>query len=367
VIDVAFAIPGDLDALTGGYAYDRRLIQHLPAHGVTAHHIALSGSFPDPTSDDLETTQHLLSQIAPATPILFDGLAFGALPPEIVTAIASPVIALVHHPLALETGLDTTRQRQFQARERFALQHATAVIATSPTTGRTLLRDYAVEAVRLTIAEPGTSPAIRASGTGRPFTMLAVGSLIPRKGYPVLIDAVTRLTASHAARLPDWRLTIVGSTAHSPGEANVIRECLLQSGLRRNITLAGEVSARDLSRLYARADLFVMPSLYEGYGMVLAEAMARGLPIVATTGGAAAETVPDDTAIKVPPGDPNALAEALATVMFDADCLARMARASWDAGRRLPDWPATAARVADTLKAVAARRPTDGNHSESAP
>jgi glycosyltransferase involved in cell wall biosynthesis len=366
VIDVAFAIPGDIDAPTGGYAYARRMLRHLPEHGVTAHHIALPGSFPDPTEQDLEVTKHLLAQIDPATPILFDGLAFGAIPAEILAAIASPVVALVHHALALETGLTSQQRRYFQASERLALQHAAAVIASSPLTARTLVRDYAVNPDLLSIAEPGTVPALRAIGTGRPFTMLAVGALIPRKGYPVLIDALEVLATQLDAAPDDWHLTIVGATGHSPEEANLVRERILQSGLRRNITIAGEVSARELSRLYVHADLFVMPSLYEGYGMVLAEAMARGLPIVSTTGGAAAETVPDDAALKVPPGDAAALADAIRIAMIDDDRRKAIADASWEAGRRLPDWPDSAAIVAGVLKSVAAGERAGGHHSERA-
>lgn len=353
MIDVAFAIPGDIELPTGGYAYARRMLQHLPDHGVMAHHIALPGSFPDPTESDLEVTRHLLDQIAPSTPILFDGLAFGALPPEIVTAVRSPIIALVHHPLALETGLEPQRQRHLQACERVALHHAAAVIATSPLTARTLIRDYGVEEARLTVAEPGTVPALRASGTGTPFSILAVGALIPRKGYPVLVDALQHLTETRDAPA-EWHLTIVGATDRDALEPNLVRERILRSGLRRNITIAGEVSARELSRLYARADLFVLPSRYEGYGMVLAEAMARGLPVVSTTGGAAAETVPDDAAIKVPPDNAAALGDAIATVMADDKTRAEMANASWNAGRRLPDWPESASTIAAVIKSVLA-------------
>ena len=366
MIDVAFAIPGDIDAPTGGYAYARRMLRHLPDHGVMAHHIALPGSFPEPTEQDLEVTKHLLAQIDPATPILFDGLAFGALPPEIVTTIKSPVVALVHHALALETGLTSQQRRYFQASERLALQHAAAVIASSPLTARTLVRDYAVDPELLSIAEPGTVPALRAIGTGQPFTMLSVGAVIPRKGYPVLFDALQVLASTLDAAPDDWHLTIVGATDHAPEEANLVRERVLQSGLRRNITIAGEVSARELSRLYVHADLFVMPSLYEGYGMVLAEAMARGLPIVSTTGGAAAETVADGAALKVSPGDALALADAIRAAMSDHDRRKAMADASWEAGRRLPDWPDSAAIVAGVLKAVAAGGHLGDTRSERA-
>ena len=345
MIDVAFAIPGDIEAATGGYAYARKVLRLLPDFGVNGHHIALPGSFPNPAAEDLELTRRLLDQLLPTTPILFDGLAFGALPVETLDGLRSPIVALVHHPLALETGLDDERRRQLRDSERASLARASAVIATSPLTARTLTAEYGVEPVRLTVAEPGTEPAIRARGTGRPFTILAVGSLIPRKGYRHLIEALAMLGRT------DWHLTIVGSPAHDPAEANRIREMVLASGRRGRINIAGAVSARELQRLYTHADLFVMPSLYEGYGMVLAEAMARGLAIVSTTGGAAAETVPDDAAIKVQPGDSQALAEAIVALIDDPARLGRMRDASWSAGLALPRWRRTAEIIAGVLKA----------------
>lgn len=346
VLDAAFAIPGDIDTVTGGYRYARRVLSLLPEFGVTAHHIALPGAFPTPSDADLAITRRLLEQLHPSTPVLFDGLAYGALPPGFAADLASPIIALVHHPLGLESGLMPTRQRQLLASERAALRHAEAVITTSPLTARVLGETFDVEAERVTVAIPGTPPATRSIGTGTPFQILAVGSLIPRKGYAVLIEALAQLADD------DWHLTIVGSPDHDPGEANRVREAVLASGRRRQITLAGEVPGADLSRLYARADLFVMPSLYEGYGMVLAEALARGLAIVCTTGGAAAETVPDGAAIKVPPGEAAALGEAIDAVMRDPAQRTKIANASWTAGRDLPQWPDTVRRIADVIKAV---------------
>jgi glycosyltransferase involved in cell wall biosynthesis len=150
----------------------------------------------------------------------------------------------------------------------------------------------------------------------------------------------------------DWQLTIVGSPDHDPAEANRIREQILASGLRSRVTIAGKVSAKDLQRLFAHADLFVMPSYYEGYGMVLAEAMAHGLAIVCTTGGAAGETAPDEAAIKVPPGDASAFAHAIARIMSDEALCDAMSEAAWEAGRRLPRWSATVSKIADVLKNV---------------
>lgn len=346
MIDAAFVIPGDIDAATGGYAYARKVLHLLPEFGVAAHHIALPGSFPEPSEEDLAITRRLLEQLHPSTPVLFDGLAYGALPPGFLDKTSLKIAALVHHPLAFETGVAPERRDQLMMSERAALAKASSVIATSPLTGRTLIEAFGVNPNHLTIAEPGTRAARRALGTGKPFTMLAVGSLIPRKGYNILVDALGHLTDA------DWRLVIVGSPDHDPVEANRLREQVLSSGLRSHIEIAGKVSNEKLQQLYAGADLFVMPSLYEGYGMVLAEAMARGLAIVCTTGGAAAETAPDAAAIKVPPGDDTALAQAIETVMRDTTVASALQAASWEAGCDLPRWPDSVEKIANVIKAI---------------
>jgi len=109
-----------------------------------------------------------------------------------------------------------------------------------------------------------------------------------------------------------------------------------------------------LDRFYENADLFVMPSRFEGYGMALAEAMARGLPIICTTGGAAGETVPGQAALKVPPDDVRALTRALETALTDRRLRTRLADASWEHGRTLPTWNETARRVAAAIMDIAA-------------
>ena len=360
MIDVAFAVPGDLDAATGGYAYARKLLQELPQCGVIPHHLALPASFPDPSVEDVARTRQMLDQIHPGTPILFDGLACGAMPPGSLDGLEAPIIALVHHPLALEPGITPERQKELMESERAALAHATAVITSSHYTARTLTDRFGVATDKITIAEPGTAPAKRATGTGSPLTMLAVGSLIPRKGYGVLLDALAQIERD------DWHLTIAGSPDHDPHEANRIRERILASGQRSHITLAGRVPGDKLAKLYASADLFVMPTLYEGYGMVLCEALARGLAIVSTTGGAAAETAPDAAALKVPPGDAAALATALQRALSDDALRQSLSDASWAAGQSLPRWPESAARIADLIKAVHAK-PKDAAHIHRIP
>ena len=340
----SFLIPGDLSLPTGGYAYDRRILGMLSARDVDVAHVELSASFPNPTKADLAETAEIVGALPRETVLLIDGLAYGAMPAELIREFDRPIVALCHHPLALEAGLSLERSAELKASEIAALAFAREVIVTSPATSAILIQDFGVEPNRITVALPGTDPAPRARGAGSPFQLLAVGSIVPRKGYDVLVRALEKTDSQ------DWHLNIAGADDRSPRTAAELRDLISALGLARRVTLNGAVSDERLAELYAKADLFVMSSLFEGYGMVLAEAMARGLPIVSTTGGAAAETVPDAAAIKVPPGDVSAFAEALRTIHRDSALRAQMANASWRAGRALPKWEDTTRIIADVIR-----------------
>jgi glycosyltransferase involved in cell wall biosynthesis len=183
-----------------------------------------------------------------------------------------------------------------------------------------------------------------------PVRLLAVGSIVPRKGYRDLVAALGML-----ADVP-WTLTIAGDDTRHVEEATALRELIASSPVAGRIDLRGALSNTALSDLYTSADAFVMSSLYEGYGMVLSEALAHGLPIVSTRAGAAAETVPDEAALKVEPGDIAALSQALRRVIVDTALRKRLAESSWAAGQRLPQWQDTARRIADVVAKVARER-----------
>ena len=345
VLEAAFAVPGDLSAPTGGYAYARKLLAIAPDHGVAMRHLPLPRGFPHPTAFEVKQTAQILPE-APGRVLLADGLAFGAFTPELLDCIRLPVVALVHHPLALETGLSHGRREELLASERSALARATAIVATSKATATTLAEQFAVPSQKLAVAEPGTESAPRALPRDGPVRLLAVGAISPRKGYDLLAAALAGL------RGLDWRLAIAGSTERDPGAALRLRDAVAEAGLAERVALLGSVDDDALARLYAEADVLVSPSVYEGYGMVLAEGMARGLPLVASTGGAAADTVPDAAGLKVPPGDVPALRAAVSRMIRDADLRRRCAEGSWAAGQRLPRWTDTVATVASVLKAA---------------
>ncbi len=342
-----FAIPGDIGLPTGGYAYDRRVMGLLGQFGVRVRHLALPGSFPRPAEADLAETARLLATVDPCSVVMIDGLAYGAMPAALIESLRSPILALVHHPLCLEAGLDDASRKALFASELVALARARHVLVTSPTTAATLAAVFAVPPAKITVAVPGTDPAPRARGTGAPLQLLSVGSIVPRKAYDTLVRALAPL------RGRKWHLTIAGSANLDTGALAALKAALRETGLGGRVTLHGPASTRELDDLYAAADLFVMASLYEGYGMALAGALARGLPIVCTTGGAAAETVPDAAALKVAPGDGHTLSEAVGRILDDAGLRRRLGDAAWAAGQRLPRWGDTARIVAAAIEDIA--------------
>lgn len=341
--EAVFAVPGDLKSPTGGYAYDRRVIDMLPAFGVNIAHLPLPSSFPNPTAADIAETDKAISRLTKNTVLLVDGLAFGAFPQASLGCDGRRLIAVVHHPLYLETGLPHPRKVELKASEEAALTRANHIVVTSRATARILRDEFNVDRDKVTVAEPGTDPAQRATGTGSPLHVLAVGAVSPRKNYESLIDALVPL------RDLDWRLTIAGALDRHPAAVAALREKIAAEEFDERVTLAGKVVPATLDRFYESTDLFVSASLFEGYGMVIAEAMARGLPIVTTTGGAAGDTAHASAALHVTPGNTAEMTDALRRALTDKKLRDGLADASWEIGRTLPTWHETARRIAAVI------------------
>ena len=344
MLALALVLPGDPATPTGGYEYDRRIVAGLRALGwaVTVH--ALDASFPAPTPAARVAARVALARIPDGATVLVDGLAFGAIP-EIVIAEARrlDLVALVHHPLANETGLTPARAAALRRSEAQALAGARLVVATSATTARELA-GYGVPPERIAVIEPGTDPAPLAAGSGGPgVALLCVAAVVPRKGHAVLVDALSGLADR------DWTLTCVGSLDRSPRTVAALKHRIGASGLAHRVTIRDAVDRAMLDAHYECADVFVLPTLHEGYGMALAEALARGLPVVSTRAGAVPETVPSDAGLLVPRGDPAALRDALARVLEDRALRARLAAGARRARTRLPDWGTASARLAAAL------------------
>ena len=342
-----FAVPGDLATPTGGYAYDRRMIAELAALGWRTDVLNLGEGFPRPTADTRAAACARLAALPSAAPIVIDGLAFGVLPEAAKKMQASHLlVALVHHPLALESGLSADEAAGLHVSERVALAAARRVVTTSAATARLLTADYCIASERLSVVEPGTD-----RGDARPrknddaVALLAVGAVVERKGYDLLVAALAKL--KHLS----WRLVIAGDHGRSPEAFRRLEADIAWFGLADRITLLGAVSAQQLASLYATSDLFVLPSRFEGYGMAFAEAIAHGLPVIGTTAGAIPQTVPAGAGILVRPDDVDALASALRRLIenpHERERLSAGARAA-----TFPSWKEQAALFAGVLDRLA--------------
>jgi glycosyltransferase involved in cell wall biosynthesis len=346
VAAVTFAVPGSLDQRTGGYTYDRCVIAELRRLGCDVDVIDLGEGFPRPTPDTVREVLPRLRRVPADRPIVVDGLALGVLPQAAQALRATHrVIALVHHPLALESGLTTQQATALRESERAALAAVRHVIVTSPATARIVVADYGVPPEAISVALPGSARvAALPKAPHDAINLLAVGAVVPRKGYDILIEALGRLTDL------DWQLVIAGDVTRDRDTAGELATTLVRKRLGPRVRLAGAVSDDELSALHRAADVFVLASRFEGYGMAYAAAIAHGLPVVGTKTGAIPETVPDGAGILVPPDDAAALAAALRTMITDAGLRARCAAAARRAP--LPTWEEAAQVFLRVLQSI---------------
>jgi glycosyltransferase involved in cell wall biosynthesis len=345
----AFAVPGDLATPTGGYAYDRRMMTELGDLGWQIDLLDLGEGFPWPDETTLTAARTRLLAMPAGQCIVVDGLALGVLP-ETASQLAgrNPLLALVHHPLALEWGLSVKQADALRASERAALAAVQGVVVTSAATAKLVASDYDVPAERITVARPGSDPALMSQGSQDGVVrLLSVGAIIPRKGFDVLITALATLTDL------SWRLTIAGDRTRDRSAAARLDADIARHALGDRIAAPGAVSPQRLAALYGEADVFVLASHFEGYGMAYAEAVAHGLPVIGTNAGAIPDTVPADAGLLVDPGDSFALAQALRCVIGDAGLRRRLASAARAAAPQLPTWRHSAEIFARALETLA--------------
>lgn len=351
MIPAALAVPGDITTVTGGYIYDRRLLEELQSAGREMRLIRLADSFPFPSKAEMADALTRLQTLPDDCPVIIDGLAFGALETDGVAKIRAPIVALVHHPLALESGLPEAQQSHLFETEKNNLRYAAQVIVPSPHTGAILTERYGVPSERIHIARPGIAQPLRDSiappmQKQTPPLILSVGILHPRKGHDVLIDALAGIADL------DWSANIVGNPWET-GHAEALQQQIDRLGLAKRVTLAGRVSAEELVRLYGQASLFALATRYEGYGIVFNEALVNGLPIVSCRTGAVPDTVPPEAGILVARDDPAAFAGALRVLLSEPLRREAMAEAAAAFGSKLASWAETAGIAGEALDAAA--------------
>jgi glycosyltransferase involved in cell wall biosynthesis len=345
---VAFVTVGDTGRLTGGYLYNARVLAALRERGVTVEEIVPCGASPE----EQEAPQHGLV----LNPRRFDVIVVDALA-RIVCAPhldrwreERPVVAMVHELPSVAAPEDATdKEREYEE----PLLRADRLVAVSEH-GRSILENRGVPAARIRVVPPGFDRLSKSGGNEPPIPdgrvrALCVAQWIPRKGILDLVRAWTLRERPGAA------LDLVGETDADPAYARSVNTAIA-SAPEASIIVSGPIDDVALGAAYATADLFVLPSRYEGYGVVYAEALAHGLPVVACEVGPVPDLVGEEAALLVPPDDIEALSGALDLLLEDAGLRDRMSAAARRRAKRLPRWEDTTTGFLRVLREVVAER-----------
>jgi glycosyltransferase involved in cell wall biosynthesis len=333
---------------SGGNSFDFRVCQGLAAAGWAVHVHAVPGSWPRPDAPSRAALAGALGRIPDGVVVLLDGLVASPAPEVLVPeADRLRLVALVHMPLGGGTTANGARER-----EGAVLWAAASVVTTSGWARRLLLELYSLPGDRIHVAEPGVDAADLASGTATAGALLSVAAVIPGKGHDVLLDALSMLNGRR------WHCLCVGSLERDPAFAEGLCRRILHDGMDGRVRFSGPQTGADLDRSYGSADLLVLPSRAETYGMVVTEALARGLPVVAADVGGVPEALgrgADGTrpGLLVPPGDPAALRDALRLWLDDEGLRRRLRRAARERRASLSPWSSTTGVVADVLVGAA--------------
>ncbi|MGC5051626.1 glycosyltransferase family 4 protein [Micromonospora sp. DT48] len=337
-------LPGDIDdpaSPSGGNGYDRRICAGLAAAGWSVREHQVPGDWPQPAPAARAALAGVLRGLPDGALALVDGLVASVVPDELAAhADRLRLVALVHLP----------RDDDAEAR---ALEAVTSVVATSAWTRQALLRRYALPADRVHVAPPGVDPAAPATGSTTGSALLCVAAVARHKGHDVLVEALTRVADR------SWTLTCVGPLHREPAFVERLRERITAGGLADRIRLTGPLAGDRLAAAYAAADLLVHPSRGETYGMVVTEALARGVPVLATAVGGLPDTLGhtaagDRPGLLVPPEDPAALATALRRWLDDAALREHLRYAAGQRRHTLAGWQRTVAQIITALKEASA-------------
>jgi glycosyltransferase involved in cell wall biosynthesis len=341
----------DRDAPTGGTVYDQNLITELRALGIAMRLHRLAGPWPEA---DVSTKANLARALRAQPACLVDGILVGTSPEVVASAVESghAVTMVVHLPISDELGLDPARRERYAALEAQAVRAASGVVCPSRWCAAELRRRYGRS--DLGVAAPGVTPAPAARGSqhsGLP-RLLSLASLTPTKDQVTLVRAFAQLTDLA------WLADLVGLDMADQGYAARVRHEIFEVGLADRIRVTGALTGPSLDQRWDAADLLVLPSRVETFGLVVTEALARGIPAIVSAGTGAVEalqqgaTLPTDAmpGTAVPPGDPTTLAAVLRRWLTEPT-LRRAWRQSALARRgNLPGWQTTAEAVLSYLE-----------------
>jgi glycosyltransferase involved in cell wall biosynthesis len=321
---------------TGGNVYDRRVCAGLAEAGWEVLVATVAPAGPGGGSGAGADLARVVSAIPDGETVLIDGLIASPAAAQLLPQAGRlRLTVLLHMPLATDS-------------ERSVLDAAAGVVVTSEWTRRQLLTRYAIPAGRVHVARPGADLAARPARPVR-GRLLCVGVLSRHKGQDLLVEALAGLADR------DWRCVLAGSLDRDPDFVEHLRARITRLGYDHRIQLSGVLTGAALSHAYTTADLLVVPSRSETYGMTVTEAFAHGLPVIATTAGGLPEAFGPVTAGGVgpgqliPPGDPAALAAALGDWLGDDGHRHRIRAAVRERQAALRGWEQTTQEIAEAL------------------
>jgi glycosyltransferase involved in cell wall biosynthesis len=329
---------------SGGNRYDRNVCDRLAGSGWQVHLHAIPDAWPQLGRTGVEALAGVEAHIPDSAVVLVDGLIAGPSAPVLVPAARRfSLVVLVHMPPG-ELGTVPG--------EADVLAAARAVIATSGRVRDELLRAYPLRCDAVQVAEPGVEPGTLATGTPSGAELLCVAAVARHKGHDVLVAALGDLAHQH------WHCRCVGSVDRDPRFVRVVCRQAQAAGVDGRVEFTGPRTGPDLEATFGSADVLVHPARVEGYGMVVTEALAHGLPVITTTTGGLPDALgaaPDGVrpGLLVPPGDAPALAHAISTWLTDQELRRRLRRAASARRLRLPTWSATTERIEHVLRALA--------------
>jgi glycosyltransferase involved in cell wall biosynthesis len=335
---------------SGGNAYDRRLCDGLGAAGWDVHEHQVAGRWPWPDPRSKQRLALLLDGVADGGLVLADGLIASSAPDAVLPQCQRlRLVVLVHMLLGdRPAGHDVPNALD---QERAVLSAASAVVTTSHWTRQQVLALYGLASDAVQVAEPGVDAADLAPGTSGGGQLLCVATVAPHKGHDLLLAALARI------RDLRWRCTVAGSLDRDPAYVEALRVQAAEDGVADRVRFVGVLTREMLASAYAAADVLVLPSRGESYGMVVTEALARGLPVIATEVGGVVEAMDWSPSLRpgllVPQGDPQALAGALTDWLRDPQLRRQLREAAGERRGTLTRWDVTTASVARVLEAVA--------------
>jgi glycosyltransferase involved in cell wall biosynthesis len=338
--EVHVVVPDGIDdplLPSGGNVYDRRACRGLGALGWSVREHAVPGRWPDaPARAAVAAT---LAAVPHGTVVLIDGL-IASVVPEVLQPEADRLrlVVLLHMP-------------RDEPREVAALSAASVIVATSQWTRRWLSDHCALPEDRVHVVPPGVDVAETAPGTSSGRRLLCVGAVTPVKGHDLLLDALATVD-------DPWRCVCVGALDLDVEFVAMLRRQAEDKGLGDRLCFTGPLTEAELNRAYAEADALVLASRAETYGLVITEALARGLPVVAREVGGVPEALGraadgSQPGLLVPPGDPRPLAQALCRWLGDPRERKRLRAAAQSRRLTLSDWAQTSRELSAVLTQVA--------------